>query len=105
MSKCISWLENLEEFSLLLQLIAEPHRLKILCLLTERHENALWGICVSEIVNQFQEPQNLISHHLSMLKRAQLVVTKREGKHIKYSINSTVYDKFKDSLKTIFHFK
>ncbi len=57
------------------------------------------------MVELFQEPQNLISHHLGMLKRAQLVLTKREGKNIRYSLNTEVYQQLRTSLKIIFRLK
>lgn len=105
MSTCVSWLDNLEEFSELLQLIAEPHRLRILCVLAENCKKLPEGICVSEMVELFQEPQNLISHHLGMLKRAQLVLAKREGKNIRYRLNTEVYQQLRNSLKIIFRLK
>lgn len=105
MSKCISWLENIESFTELLQLIAEPHRLKILCILAQNWQEAQNGFCVSYLVEALKKPQNLVSHHLSMLKRAQIVLAKREGKHIRYRLNYEVYNKLKDALQIVFHLK
>ena len=101
MKKCAS-LSNLENLSELLQLIAEPHRLKILCLLSTHIDKDSW-ICVSEITKQLQEPQNLISHHLWMLKRTQLISVTRDGKYMRYRINKPLYNELREAIKTIFH--
>lgn len=89
----------------MLQLIAEPQRLKMLCLLAEEAQAHPQGLCVSEFVDRFQKPQNLISHHLGMLKRAQLVLTTREGKHIRYRLNTQVYGQVQESLQLLFRLK
>jgi len=33
-----------------------------------------------------------VSHHLAMLRQAELVIDQREGKHIYYEINTSVID-------------
>ena len=43
--------------------------------------------CVSEIVDAFDMSQPSISHHLSILKRFSLVVSRKEGKLVFYDIN------------------
>lgn len=115
MSQCISGLENIYAFVEVLQLIAEPNRIKILCLLwdvendPERYYEPktthYQGLCVYDIMKVLDKPQALVSHHLWMLKRAQLVTTERVGKKIYYQLNHTVFDTFKEHIKTIFHFK
>ena len=65
-----------------LKVIAEENRLKILCLLQKQN------LCVCEIQKYFDLPQNLISHHLKVLKDFGLVESKKEGTKIIYSINS-----------------
>lgn len=111
MGKCISGLENLESFVEILQVIAEPNRVKILCLLGEQEianqntQDICLGICVCDIVEKLQKPQALVSHHLSMLKRVQLVTSQRSGKKIYYQLNLSVFVPFKDALKTVFHFE
>jgi ArsR family transcriptional regulator len=63
-----------------LRVAADPNRLRILALLARGE----W--CVSDIEAAVGLPQNLVSHHLSMLKRAGLAYNRREGKRIYYRI-------------------
>jgi ArsR family transcriptional regulator len=44
-------------------------------------------MCVSEIVDAFQMSQPTISHHLSILKRFNLVTSRKEGKLVFYALN------------------
>jgi ArsR family transcriptional regulator len=43
--------------------------------------------CVSEIVDAFDMSQPTISHHLSILKRFNLVTSRKEGKLVFYALN------------------
>jgi ArsR family transcriptional regulator len=44
-------------------------------------------MCVSEIVDAFDMSQPTISHHLSILKRFNLVTSRKEGKLVFYALN------------------
>ncbi|MFX9054091.1 autorepressor SdpR family transcription factor, partial [Acinetobacter baumannii] len=55
-----------------------------------------------EIADQFHISKPSISHHLDLLKQAELVVSVKEGQFIFYSINTTVMD---EMLKWILQFK
>ncbi len=63
-----------------LKLVAEPNRLRMLALLTRGE------LCVCDIEAAVGLPQNLVSHHLSVLRRAGLVLDRREGKWVYYRI-------------------
>lgn len=104
MKACVSGLERLDDFVEILQVIAEPHRLKMLCLLSDAQERSkecscegeckcqkITGLCVYEIVDKLQKPQALISHHLGMLKRINMVTTQRVGQKIYYSLNPETF--------------
>ncbi|HVG40788.1 MAG TPA: autorepressor SdpR family transcription factor [Chitinophagaceae bacterium] len=45
-----------------------------------------------EIADKFNISKPSISHHLDLLKQAELVVAEKEGQFIYYSINTTVLD-------------
>jgi DNA-binding transcriptional ArsR family regulator len=64
----------------LLRLLCEETRLRILFTLAEgeRDVTGLWG--------PMGLPQATVSHHLSFLRLAGLVSTRREGKHIHYRL-------------------
>jgi len=44
-----------------------------------------------EIAEQFEMTKPSISHHLSILKNAELVLDERKGQNIYYSLNTTVF--------------
>jgi DNA-binding transcriptional ArsR family regulator len=46
----------------------------------------------SEILEKLPVSQPTLSHHLDILKRADLVTTEREGQFIRYSLNMSVLD-------------
>lgn len=76
--------------------LSDPTRRKILDLLRDR------DLTAGEIADHFQMTKPSISHHLSLLKQAELVWDERQGQHIYYSLNTTV---FHDLLKWIVSFQ
>ncbi|MFQ5603994.1 MAG: ArsR/SmtB family transcription factor [bacterium] len=69
-----------------LKLISEESKLRIMLLL------AKGGPCrVTEIAEVLNINQTTISHHLSLLRNAELVTSNREGKNIFYDINDTLW--------------
>lgn len=65
--------------------LADPSRRKILELLTKGEMNA------GEIADNFEMAKPSISHHLGILKNAGLIDGEKQGQHIIYSINTTVF--------------
>ena len=49
-------------------------------------------LTAGEIADQFHISKPSISHHLDLLKQANLVTSLKEGQYIYYSINTTVID-------------
>jgi len=76
--------------------LADPTRRKILDLLKER------DLTAGEIAEHFDMTKPSISNHLNLLKQAQLVWDERNGQHIVYSLNTTV---FQDVMKWIMEFQ
>lgn len=64
--------------------MADPTRRKILRLLSKGELSA------GEIGEHFAMSGPSISHHLSVLKSADLVAARREGQQIRYTLNTTV---------------
>lgn len=64
--------------------LSDPTRRKILDLLKERNMTA------GEIADCFQISKPSVSHHLNLLKQAELVQDERKGQFIYYSLNTTV---------------
>jgi DNA-binding transcriptional ArsR family regulator len=46
----------------------------------------------SEILEKIQMSQPTLSHHLDILKRANLIEGEREGQFIRFSLNMSVFD-------------
>ena len=59
-------------------------------------------LTAGEIVEKFNISFPSISHHLDLLKQAQLVTTKKEGQFVYYSLNTTVMDEI---VKWLLQFK
>jgi ArsR family transcriptional regulator len=63
---------------LVLQALAEPSRLRIIQLLREREQ------CVCHLTEALDVKQSTISHHMSVLKKAGLVVDRRDEKDARW---------------------
>jgi len=71
-----------------LKIIGEENRLKILCLLRESER------CVCDIWRYLDLAQNLVSHHLKVLKDFGLVSSRQEGLKVIYSIEKKAVKKY-----------
>ena len=65
--------------------LADPTRRKIIMLLKKE------SLTPGEIAEHFDMTKPSISHHLNMLKQADLVSDERKGQNIYYSLNTTVF--------------
>ena len=72
----------LKRAAALLHAINHPLRQKILRTLHQQRE-----ICVTQLYLQLKLDQSVASQHLSLLRRAGVVCTRREGRMIFYGIN------------------
>lgn len=72
-----------------LRAIADPNRLKILCVLRKG------SMCVCEIVPAIGVSDKLASHHLKQLKNVGLLVEKREGRFVRYSLDEKTIKEYK----------
>ncbi len=73
---------DLAQKAKILALAGDEARIRILCTLFE-YKN----VCVGDIANTLGMSLAAVSHHLQLLSESELVVTKREGKNICYSLN------------------
>jgi DNA-binding transcriptional ArsR family regulator len=72
-----------DKASALLKVLANPDRLLLLCQLTKGEQ------CVSDLEQGLGLQQPSLSQQLTVLRQAELVSTRREGKQIYYSITSS----------------
>ena len=66
--------------------LSDPTRREIITLLKDGKMSA------GEIISHFSMTNATISHHLSVLKQADLISDERIGKHIYYELNTSVID-------------
>lgn len=72
--------------NLLFKALGDPTRREIIELLRKRDMNA------GEIAEHFSISKPSISHHLDLLRQANVVISIKEGQFITYSLNTTVFD-------------
>jgi len=75
-----------------LKALSEENRLKILCILREGEQ------CVCDIWQYLDLPQNLVSHHLKVLKDFGLISSRKEGLKVFYKLNK---EATKENLKLL----
>ncbi len=79
-----------------LQALSDPTRRAILQMLNERDMTA------GEIAGRFSISAPSVSHHLNVLKAADLVTSERHGQHIIYRQNATVLQEVLSLLMDLF---
>lgn len=65
---------------------SDPNRRKILELLKTK------DMSVKELQKYFSITQEALSHHLSVLKKAELVIDERKWQFVFYSLNTSVFE-------------
>jgi ArsR family transcriptional regulator len=73
------WNSDCEEQARMVAVLMEPQRIKVLRLLRGGE------LCVCEIERSLGIAQNLVSHHLRVLREEGLVTARREGQFVHYS--------------------
>ncbi len=73
--------ENINNTIFSLKAVSDENRLKILFFLKDKQKY------VCEIVDFLQIPQNLVSHHLKILRENKLVLFKKKWLNVHYSLN------------------
>ena len=73
--------KQLSETVLFLKAVSDENRLKIICFLNKGEK------CVCEIVDFLELPQNLVSHHLKILRNQNILISRKDGLNVFYSIN------------------
>ncbi|MEO1164391.1 MAG: autorepressor SdpR family transcription factor [Chloroflexota bacterium] len=76
--------------------LADPTRREILRMLGEK------SLTAGDIAEVFDISKPSISHHLRILKDAELVFAERDGQHIIYSLNSSVMQEIVTEIMSLF---
>ena len=72
--------------NILFKALGDPTRRQIIEMLRKKDMTA------GEIADQFNMSKPSISHHLDLLKQADVVQSVKQGQFITYSLNTTVFD-------------
>jgi Predicted transcriptional regulators len=75
-----------------LQALSEPNRRRIIDLLKKKE------MAVSEIGKNLEITMPTLSHHLDILKRADLISSRRDGQQIFYSLNLSILDEITEQI-------
>ncbi len=81
-----------------LKMIAEENRFKILLFLQKEER------CVCEIWQYLNLSQNLVSHHLTILKKLKLISSRKKGIKIFYKLNQKNIKKYLKLLNKLLGF-
>lgn len=76
---------QLDQASAAFKALGEPVRLRLFSLLSMKKE-----LCVCHLTEALQLPQSTVSRHLGVLRHANLVSTRREGKWMYYRLAESV---------------
>lgn len=71
----------------LINALSDENRLKIILFLSEGER------CVCQIFENLNLAQNLVSHHLKILREKKLISSRKDGRWVRYSLNK---DKVKE---------
>lgn len=74
---------RMNDFVRTFRALGDPTRQKILSLLEKGGE-----LCVSDLARHFEMTQPSVSHHLRILKDANLLVARKRGKEVHYAIHA-----------------
>jgi DNA-binding transcriptional ArsR family regulator len=72
--------KQVDTLASILKIVAEPSRLKLLCILSKGEH------CVCQIEEHVEFSQSLISHHLKDLKESGMVQDEKRGLYVYYSL-------------------
>lgn len=93
--------ENFETEAALLKALADPYRLTMLATLAAAPDE----VCVCDFTDALPLNQPTVSHHLRILREAELVTCERRGTWVYYRIADDARDRVSDVLTNIFRQK
>ncbi|MCK5711209.1 MAG: winged helix-turn-helix transcriptional regulator [Hyphomicrobiaceae bacterium] len=73
----------IEDLSQLFRLLSDQTRLRIVLLLADGPKN------VGDLCKRLNLPQPTVSHHLGLLCMSKVILNRRNGKQVIYSVNDT----------------
>lgn len=92
---------DFEDAAALLKAIADPYRLTMLATLAAASDE----VCVCDFTDALPLNQPTVSHHLRILREAELVTSERRGTWVYYRLSSDAKSRLKDALAGVFNQK
>jgi ArsR family transcriptional regulator, arsenate/arsenite/antimonite-responsive transcriptional repressor len=92
---------NFEPQAALLKAIADPYRLTMLATLAAAADE----VCVCDFTDALPLNQSTVSHHLRILREAELVTGERRGTWVYYRISADARDRLAEALAHVFQQK
>jgi ArsR family transcriptional regulator, arsenate/arsenite/antimonite-responsive transcriptional repressor len=89
---------DLEAEAALFKAVGDPHRLTILATLVR----ARGEVCVCDFTDGLPLNQPTVSHHLRILREAELVACERRGTWVYYRLSPDAFERLGDALATVF---
>ncbi|PRX27166.1 ArsR family transcriptional regulator [Orenia metallireducens] len=88
-------MDNIADIAEVLKALADNTRLEIINLLS------CGKMCVCDLVEELDLSQPNISHHLKILKNANLIIATKRGRWVDYQLNQEVVEQLQNNLKYI----
>ncbi len=92
---------HLETEAALFKAVGDPHRLTILATLARVDGE----VCVCDFTDGLPLNQPTVSHHLRILREAELVTCERRGTWVYYRLAASAHERLGDALASIFRQK
>ena len=89
--------EVFNDFAALFKAIADPHRLTILATLARAKDE----VCVCDFTGGLPLNQPTVSHHLRILREAELVTCERRGTWVYYRLAADALKRLNDALSSV----
>ncbi len=89
---------DLQTEAALFKAIGDPHRLTILTTLARVDGE----VCVCDFTDGLPLNQPTVSHHLRILREAELVMCERRGTWVYYRLAPGTFERFRDALSSVF---
>jgi ArsR family transcriptional regulator, arsenate/arsenite/antimonite-responsive transcriptional repressor len=77
--------------------LSDPHRMKII-LEIKNQKDALYCCDLDDVVNLSQPS---ICHHMKQLTDTEIILSEKEGRNVKYTLNNQVLDEYISFLQTL----
>ncbi|MBU0667952.1 metalloregulator ArsR/SmtB family transcription factor [Patescibacteria group bacterium] len=86
---------KIDSLAAFLRIIADGNRIRILCQLKSGEK------CVCEVWKNLKLPQNLVSHHLKVMRKLNLITSRKDGLKVIYSLNMEEIAKYINQMNNL----